>query len=275
MKPEKEHIRLSEANRTFQYFERIAEVFEPYWHFHPEMELTYIAKGSGIRYVGDSILPFSQGDLVLLGPNLPHQWISGAKSSASVIQFKANELLEIREIRHLEGLFKAAKRGLFFEIDEALKALIASLNNRTLLGRLATLIEVFDRLNDLTYRQLSSEEYVMIHGEGFDKVQRINAYVLEHYHRKIAISEVAEVAHMTRESFCRWFKKETGNTFIDFLNATKIAFASRLLIETREPVSSVAYQVGFDSISQFNRVFKHKKGLSPMQYRKALVALGQ
>ena len=220
MKPSKELIKLSEANRSFQYFKQVDEGFKPYWHFHPEMEITLITEGRGVRYVGDSILPFTENQVVLVGPNLPHQWVSSVQSEAHVVQFKIDDLMEIGEMSTMDTLFQASERGLLFDYNrEAIRALI-DLEGKSRLSKLAGLIEVFDRLHGMNFQQLASTEYHMIHSQGFEKIQRVNQFVLENLNKKIAIREVADVAHMTRESFCRWFKRETGNTFVDFLNGT-------------------------------------------------------
>jgi len=268
MKAEKEIIGLAESNRTFHYFRREDVSFEPFWHFHPEMELTYISKGKGVRYVGDSILPFAENELVLVGENLPHQWVSSVKSVADVIQFRKSDLFKIKEVNQLSELFSKAQKGLIFEKSTSVNAMISDMNHRSRLGRLSGLIEILEELETIPHQELSSDHYLMVHGEGFDKIQRINQFVLENLTRKITIAEVAHEAHMTRESFCRWFKRETGNTFIDFLNLTRIEVFCRLLVEKKHEISAIAYQVGFDSLSQFYRVFKQKKGLCPRQYLK-------
>ncbi|MEO1516110.1 MAG: AraC family transcriptional regulator [Bacteroidota bacterium] len=244
--------------------------FTPYWHFHPEMELTFISKGNGVRYVGDSILPFDKNELVLVGENLPHQWISSVHSIAHVIQFQKNDLLEIKELRHLDPLFKRSKRGLLFDRHESVETIIQSFDQRSKIGQLAALINLFDLLTNAPYKELSSQNHLMAHGENYDKIQYICQSVLKDPCRKISIGEMADKAHMTKESFCRWFKRETGNTFINYLNTTKVEIASRLLIERTDSISSIAFEVGFKSISQFNRVFKQKKGCSPREFRKSI-----
>ena len=104
-------------------------------------------------------------------------------------------------------------------------------------------------------------------GKKVDGIQQVNQFVMDNFSRKITIQEMADQVHMTRESFCRWFKKETGNTFVDFLNTTRVEMACRLISEKNEPVAAIAYSVGFESASHFNRVFKQKKGLSPRDFR--------
>ena len=184
-------------------------------------------------------------------------------------------MLEIKEIRQIDELLNLSSRGLLFAFDQHIAQTFESLADRNQLGGLAGLIEILDRLTACAHQPLTSANYMMTHSAGFKKIQQVNQHVLDNLSRKITIQEVAEITYMTRESFCRWFKKETGNTFIDFVNATRIEFATRLLVDKNTLVSSIGYQVGFDSISQFNRVFKQKKGLSPLQYRHKVIDLVQ
>lgn len=244
-------------------------------HYHPEYELTCILNGYGKRFVGDSVEEFRVGDLVLLGSNLPHFWRSDRDfyenqslfSEAIVIQFSVefveNIIKNLPEFNSIYQLLKKSELGLKFNSNELIISQLEELNSSK------NIIQFFQILNDLCknpYQVLSSETIKPDEAEN-ERMRRILEFTLEHFTEEININQVAEIAHLTVPSFCRYFKHRTRKTYIDYLNELRVSHARKLLITTELDVGQVGFESGFQNLSHFHRVFKKNTGLTPLSYR--------
>lgn len=276
MKLVRENITLKESKRSFQCFKVEEDQLRPYWHYHPELELTLIYEGSGTRFVGDSILPYQPFDLVLVGENLPHHWVSlnsldNNLQKAVVIQFPKNLFDHFPECDRLQDLYKIAEKGIqFIEPDQQVLDLLLKFDELSEYEQLNTLMKVLYLLNTHENRAiLSQASYTnhLINTKNQTKIAKTTSYILEHLDEKISINDMAELTHLVPQSFCRWFKNATGNTFVNYLNKARIERACQLLLNTKEPISDICFNVGFESLSHFNRTFLKRKGMSPRSFR--------
>lgn len=273
MKPVFENISLKEQNKSLKIFSIKERGFRNFWHFHPQMELTYIIEGEGMRYVGDSIETFGAGDLVLLGKNLPHNWASFENSEnahAMVIQFSENILSHYSEFSFFEDLFTNAKGGLLFETpDNKLIDLIKGLEECDIALKLIKFFEILYFLKNQSSRTLSGEGFnVQKLNKRETRINKIKIHLNNRISQPVSLSEVAGYMQMTESYFCRWFKKNTGKTLVNYINKLRIEMVCRELRLTDKNIAEIAYENGFENISHFNRVFKNLKEVSPRQYRK-------
>lgn len=283
MKPGFEQIKKNEVNSSLTQLILDLPEFEPYWHFHPEFELTFIISGSGKRIVGDSVEPFQEGDLVLLGSDLPHTWNSGNNNNtnesckAVVFQFSHKILSDmINEFPEFEGirrLLNMAHRGISFHGEQALETgnKLLKLSKSNGLEKLTRFWLILDDLSQSTnYRLLASANYVpSLNKYNVERINTVFTYVSAHFAEDIPLQKVADIVHMTLTSFCRFFKLITGETFTEYLNNFRISRACVML--TSQPdksVLQVAFDSGFRSSTHFNRMFHTKKGCSPSGFRK-------
>jgi AraC-like DNA-binding protein len=250
--------------------------FEFKWHYHPEYELTYILKGTGYRVVGNSHAHFSEGDLVLLGRNLPHTWCGklddGTPSEALVIQFSKEFIapfLKLHESQSIQKLLELSKRGLCFESDQLLADQLHTLTNTAGLERILSLLSILNELSNGISRPLTTENYHGIMTKQFEtRVNKVCAHLQNHFQEQISLKRVADLVFMSESNFCKFFKKATGTTFSDYLNDLRITEACHLLLSTEDTVGKIAHDSGFESLSYFNRVFLKKKKLTPSVFRK-------
>lgn len=283
MRPSFEHIAKDETASIIAYW-RQEPGFAFNWHYHPEYELTYIHRGSGTRLVGDQIEAFHDGDMVLLGPNLPHTWATdGIKSwegnaSAVVVQFKpevlSGEFLQLPELSSVCALLEQSKRGVVFHasVAEEMARRLAQLPNLHGLERLSGLLLL---LNDLGgsngWRQLVSPLYNPTVGRNNEqRIDRAFRFLHQHFTEQISLSDLAAEVHMTETSFCRFFKKTTGKAYTEYLNDLRVHRACQLLTEGDVPMPTVAYSAGFSSMTHFNRMFLVKKKMTPGAWRKKI-----
>jgi AraC-like DNA-binding protein len=262
------------------------------WHFHPELELTHIIESKGTRFVGDSIEEFEDGDLVLLGAFLPHVWINdndyysgepGLHIAADVLQFLPDCLgktfFDLREMEAINRLFERAKRGLRLigglreEIIPLLNQLVNTKNGPR---RVTVFLEIL-------YRIAESDEYIFLSSETFmesyhrsetDTIGRVYDFTLSQFGRRILIEEAAAIANMSVANFCRYFKNRTQKTYIQFLTEVRIGYACRMLIENKKSIQQIAYECGFNNLSNFNRAFKVMKEQQPTAFRRAFASIG-
>jgi AraC-like DNA-binding protein len=280
--------KLAQGRTSFLTFERRDWEFPFYWHYHPEFELTLILDSSGQRLVGDSIADYGPGDLVLLGPNLPHSWRSGPVKSgarkihrAVVTQFRADFLGErffaLEEIRPVARLLKRSASGLAFghtRIGRDAARKLAELPSLPPSRRLLTLLAVLtDLAGDSHARQLSTGKIQpMCRVEDQRRIDEICQYLNQHFEQKIDFSELANQAHMDLASVCRFFKRATGRTMTTYVNELRVGSASQLLMESDASILEIGFRVGFGNYSNFNRQFKRIKGYGPRSLRQHFLA---
>jgi len=278
MKSQYETIIYPKSKTSFHFFIRTDVQFNSYWHYHPEIELTFIQSGHGLRYVGDHVGAFRPGDLVLLGENVPHDYISnqsvvGENSTAHVIQFPKILFDNLPEGRDLNPLFEQAKFGIHF-LNPEIQIInqISEMNKQTPLKRLIYLLDILNTLNHHKEKiTLSSISFSGKHSSSNShqvKITKIIKYIAENFDTPLSLYDVSRIAGMAPTSFCRWFKKSTGHNLFHYLNSTRIEKACELLLLTDDRISQVAFQVGFESISHFNRTFQRLKNKTPREYRK-------
>lgn len=262
--------------------------FDHPWHFHPEFELTLILESEGIRYVGDHNARFREGDLVLLGPNLPHLWQNNKahvadtarRSRAVVLQLPPDFInrifKDILELQPLIQLFQLAERGVSFstEISRQVSPLLLDINKRKGLRKWAA---VFDLLSQLTeaddYKLLASPGYLpQFTSRDSNLMNQIFEHIRNNIENKITLQEMADLACLTKPSFCRFFKQKTTKSFFTFLNEYRINNAKRMLLEEKgHTIGNIALQSGFPSIQHFNAKFKElNNGLTPSRYIKEI-----
>jgi len=257
------------------------------WHFHSEFEIVYVLKSSGKRFVADSVEPFSEGDLTLIGTNLPHFWKSDDNPSgkenlnvnAIVVQFHKDffrdEINTYPEFHRISELLKKAAKGIHFpkqgneEISKMLKKLL-KLNG---LERMLYFIRLLDKMGrSVNYRILASSAYQLEeHTELNSRLDKIMHFINTNYQHKITQEEIAARIGMTTVAFCRYFKEKTGKGFIFFVNEMRIGYACKLLIENHLSISQICFECGFNNLSNFNRMFKRQTGHTPGEYQQQFI----
>lgn len=256
------------------------------WHFHPEMELIYFMKSTGTRYVGNSIGSFGPGELYLIGSNVPHlfrnereYYENGAEGEAVdliVVKFEADflgeEFLELAETRKIQALFQNANRGLKFSkaatylVHNHIVGLVGSHGLSSIIGLLQILdiLSVSENVTPLCSDVITST----FKKEEKERMAEVIRYLTQNFDKKIELKEIANIAHMTPNSFCRYFKKRTHKSFSQYLNEIRIRHACKLLIEGGLPISDICYQSGFNTITNFNRQFKQLMQVTPSEFMK-------
>jgi AraC-like DNA-binding protein len=278
MRAKLEHITGSDSG-SFRCFSLSVPAFPFVWHYHPEYELTYISKGNGKRIVGDNISSFRDGDLVLLGPNLPHTWVSEGSNSKSgkalVLQFSsqfADQVFFPPELNDIKKMLVRSATGIQF--TPRLKSAIPALFQQLLVSKGAFSISSFIAL----FAQLSEEKNKIICSQGYavnktykteNRINKIFQYVNKDFDRPISLTHAAKILHLSESAFCKFFKRATGKTFSSYVNDVRIAHAATKLIETDIPVSTIAAECGFENLAYFNRVFLRKKKVQPAKFRSA------
>lgn len=278
MKAVYEDIASKQGNESFLAYGFTVPAFEFKWHYHPEYELTLITKGNGKRLVGDSYESFETGDLVLLGPDLPHTWSSEAAkykdASAIVIQFSESfieKFLQLKEFSPVADLLSASSRGLYFPNAITLFSSIELLPETSGVDKVTSLLGILSKLTTQKCKKLSSEYFNPVKGEETEnRINKVCQYIQRRAADDISLEQAAGLIHLSRSAFSKFFKRATGKTFSDYVNDIRIGNACHLLTESDKAINEIAFETGFESLTYFNRVFLKKKGITPREFRSKL-----
>jgi AraC-like DNA-binding protein len=270
---------------TWLSFLRRQAAFDFAWHFHREYELTLITGGSGTRYVGTVVEPYEPGDLVLLGPDLPHTFTSRPGSGlaqAAVAQFGADFLgpgfFALPQFERVAALLARASRGLLFApAPEPVRRVVARLPELDAADHAAGTIALLDVLDQLarpagggTGRPLTGPGYAPAPDPGVRRRIDVVCRHLQRCHTEpVELAAVAELVHMSPTSFSRFFRQAMGRTLTDYVSQLRIETACRLLATTDLPVTEVAARSGYRNVSNFNRRFLRLRRMRPRDYRSA------
>ena len=250
-------------------------------HRHNLFELNFVEHGAGCeRFVGDSVETLGEYDLVLItAPNLEHAWTQGQCTSTDIheitVQFYldfSSGFMATNPFRSIQNMFVRAQRGLAFPM-----AAIMSIYPR--LSKLASIPCGFQAAMEWMYilhelskyddaRELSSSSFAQVRTSSESRrVARVKEYVAAHYMENITLEQMSDLASMAPTAFSRYFKLRTGKTLSDYIVDVRLGTAVRKLVDTDEPVSSICFQCGFNTLSNFNRLFRNHKGCSPTEFR--------
>jgi len=273
----KKEIVVTNPGQSFKLFTpRLKNYF--FWHYHPEYELVYVEATTGIRHVGQHVSSFMGSDLVLIGSNIPHlNFDYGLKTEYHqiVIQLKENFLSdafnETPELQQIRQLFDKASLGLSFhgktKVTVANKS--QKMHQLNYFDQLLCLLEILQIL--ATSHEVSelNEQDTSIKLFLNDKIRMgtIYKYIHANYNESPDVNKVAASVHLSTSAFCRYFKKQTKMTFTEFVNQYKITQAKTLLLQDKN-ISEVCYDVGFESLSYFNKLFKKINGENPSAFKK-------
>jgi AraC-like DNA-binding protein len=249
-----------------------------FWHYHPEYELVYVEAVAGIRHVGQHISSFTESDLVLIGPNVPHlNFDYGIETEYRqiVVQLKENFLgdayQQTPEFSGISRLFEKAQLGLSFsgKTKEVVAQKLRHMQALSHFEQLISLLEVFQLLATSTERTELNDQDTSIKLFLDDKIRMgaVYKYIHANFDKEPDVNVVAASVHLSTPAFCRYFKKETKMTFTDFVNQYRITRAKTMLLKDMS-VSEVCYEVGFDSLSHFTKLFKKLAGENPSAFRK-------
>ncbi|MBK1875267.1 helix-turn-helix domain-containing protein [Pelagicoccus mobilis] len=280
MKLSRENIQPHSGN-SFARIEFDLPQFDTHYHYHPEVEITWIAESEGQRLVGDALEAFEPGDLILIGGNVPHQycnWKSG-RARSRVIQFRqeilAPGVLDLAEFGRVRHLLDLAARGVGFS-DEVRKAALQQMQRvfKAEEGP-STIIALLELLRILSQeespRQIASVVYAEpVKLKKIDRLQRVLNYLEQNWQETVTLKEAAQAAALHPQSMSRFFQQHLGMSFQDYLIQLRIGRAARLLLETERTVVDIAFHCGFNNLANFNRHFQNAYKKTPSAYRKGL-----
>lgn len=276
------NVILEQIQESFRVKDDILPYISTPLHYHPHYELVWIKKGTGIRIVGDHIDQFKEGDMVLIGPNLPHVWENDqhyyqdntdVNVDVFVIHFMddiMNSLLKFPELSGIRSTLIRSQRGLHImgQTNQFLCEIIERLYLSSSIERIILFLTIFQLLEyteDTT--MLSSSDFARFFTiQKSDRLRKIYEFIGKNFTRNIQIEEVSSIACMSPTAFCRYFKQKTGQSFISYLNNFRLGYARNLLNTNEYKISTVAEMCGFQDISYFNRMFKQKNNMTPTEY---------
>ena len=254
------------------------------WHYHPEIEMVFVNGGSGKRQIGSHVSYYTDGDLILIGSNLPHCGFTDTNTGNKtevVLQMKPDflgaDFLTLKETRGIANLFEKAKYGIAFGKDtmKLVGPTLEKMHNAWPLEKLLALLGVLRELEQASdYKLLNAQNFSLeMQVQDNDRINMVFNYVKDHFLEEISLEHIAEMASMTVPSFCRYFKKITKKTFTKFVNEYRIVHASKLLAEKPMSIANICFESGFNNFSHFNKIFKEFTGKSASQYRQELKAV--
>lgn len=283
MKPVLEHLP-REAGESFVVRQFEYAYFPTPWHFHPEFELVLVTESTGRRFIGDNISNFGAGDLALIGPYLPHfyrndpnyyQADAGIQAKSIVVHFLADsfgkEFLVLPEMKKIHQMLAASRQGIGFNgaTRDTAATKLEKLAQLKGVSRWLLLVEILQILSE------SSDYYYIstgvVQGENTNEKERMDAvlhFVQKNFQREIRLNEVASLVNMAENSFSRYFMQRTRKTFTRYVNEVRLGEASKQLVMTNQPIADIAYQCGFNNLSNFNRQFIRMHKMAPLHYRK-------
>jgi len=283
MKPVFEQIYFNNS-QSLNIYELNVDCFNSPLHFHPEVEIVLILESFGKRFVGESVEFFNAGDLLIIGPNVPHVWLNDKlfldennklKARALVVQFNLNIfdnfLINCNEFSKVSSILQESKHGIV--IEDSLKDIVTkeliNIPKQKGVKRITKLIELLEFIKDMNHYKLLNKEKIISKELTHESKNftSLNQYLLNNYSKNIDIEIAANLMGMTVTSFSRFFKKITRVNFTKYINQLRIDYACKLLIDDFYSISQICYEVGFNNLSYFNRTFKLIIGKTPKEYR--------
>ena len=268
----------------FTIFARKKTVFDLPLHSHDEYELNLVLSGKGVkRIVGDHTEVIDDAELVLVGNNLPHGWLSNSykwqeglpEVQEITVQFHRDlfddKFLKRNQLFFVRSLLEKSAKGISFS-KETIERITPRLTALVEKSGFDSILELMSILHDLSVsrnmRTLSNSTFT---DENINfnsrRIEKVFAHMRDNYDKEINLESISKLAGMSEVSFSRFIKKRTGKTFIESLNEIRLGHASRSLINTTNTISEIAYKCGFNNLSYFNRIFKNKKGCTPKEFR--------
>jgi len=271
----------SNVNHSFHINHMKVDFFPSLRHYHPEVEILLIEQGTGIRFVGDSAEPFAPGDLVMIGPNVPHEWCSDknsttTQSEAIYILFNPEILgtnfWELPETKIILKIIQQSERGIKLKgkTRDEVALLMKTIDTSYGFSRIKILLNILELIAFTNeYQYLASPNIQNpIDDRDTKRLNDVHKYIIDNIHQEISLDKAASIANLSKPAFCRYFKKRANKTFIQFLNEIRIGQACRLLVNENFSVAEICFSCGFVNISYFIKQFKKVTGYTPLGYRK-------
>ncbi|NTG35207.1 helix-turn-helix transcriptional regulator [Agrobacterium rhizogenes] len=285
MRPYLEVLQRSPETSWSMLNRRLDDAIPFQWHHHPEFELTLTLNSIGQRFIGDHSSDYDDGDLVLVGPNLPHTWASRAKINehqphvALVLWFHRDWLLRMTggtvEFRQIEAMLERADGGLHYskETAQAVRLEYEAVFDKPPVERLLSLLNILARVaEDRQATPLASAPGRSPDiKESRERIDRVLTHMHLHYARAISLEELADIAALSVSGLHRMFRRHTGTAISDYLTRMRIGDACARLSSTTQAIHHISDAVGYHSIANFNRQFKTLKSMTPRQYRTLFV----
>ena len=267
----------------FTYFHRTKSEFDFPLHYHDEIELNFVRNARGAkRIIGDHVEEIGDMELALVGPGLPHGWFGTGFGDDQVeeitVQFHKDffdeKFLQKNQLNFIRNMLRRSLRGILFskETTTRLEPRIINLEKKQ---GFDSVLELMSILHDLSI----SRDYRVLSDSGFSdaevfsynsrRIEKVMEFIHTSFDRQITLGEAARIASMTESAFSRFFKLRTGMTFIDCVTEVRLGHASRMLISSTKTIAEIAYSCGFNNISNFNRIFRRKKGCTPRELRES------
>lgn len=283
----KEAVRKLQINaaKAFEVHALNDRFFDTNWHFHAEYQLFVVLQGRGTRFIGDNIAHFEEGEVVFTGPNIPHLWrndeayfdqTNPLRARGIVIYFPENlfgeSLLKKDEMASIRQLLEKARRGVEFfgKTAHTVRRLMQDLPNRPGAAGLIQLLSILHLLAESAeYRYIASLGYTNPAKEtDQDRMNEIYTYLTQNFKKKIRLDQVADLANMSPTSFSRYFKVKTNTSFSTFISELRISYACKLLLADQHTVAQIAFESGYNTLSNFNKQFRELLGKTPFEYKK-------
>ena len=265
-------------NDALIYQEDQEIVFYDKYHQHEEIQVSYIAEGEGTLVVGDTISDYKKGDMLVIGAYVPHVFKSDTNASKKSLMLSlfftksafGAPFFEIEELKKLSAFFKRAEHG--FKASSHKQKLydcFMKLKTQSKFERFITLLNILDLLSKTKHQSLSSykynKQYSDIEGK---RMSAVMEYTMNNFQNTIYLDDIARVSAMTKNAFCKYFKKRTNKTYIQFLNELRVEHACKLLHQEKDmSIAEIAERSGFSNISNFNRQFKNIKKTTPNRFK--------
>lgn len=250
-------------------------------HSHKNYELNLITTGSGRRIIGNHISSYAPGDLVLLGPDISHCWQvlnfeENTEPECIVTHFYENiigsDFFNIPELEEVKTLLKKAESGILFKgpKTEKVAAAIIRMVNLKNLEKYIEILKVFNLLLKIDDYELLALPSALpdSYKRDRDQIDKIYEYVFKNIQSGIVLQDAARLVFMEPSSFCRYFKKKTHQTFMDYVKSVRIGIAAKLLAETDKPITQICFECGYNNLANFNHYFKMIMKKTPSEYRK-------